>query len=169
MSDTILDEDWHAFLTCCNIACAGLGWKGLSTYQLDDPGIVSFNKEKNHLYILNWVALCFATQPSTHAAVSLSSENGRFTLHVLTDIRVWLLRYVSSKLHSYYGSEYGQWGKFAKTDIGGPARLAAPAECRGSLEAPSALDLLGSRVRAGSDVGLVGVVFYLGSELLCFA
>lgn len=84
MSDTILDEDWHAFLTCCIIACAGLGWKGLSTYQPDDPGIVSFNKEKNHLYILNWVALCFATQPSTHAAVSLSSENGHFTLHFLT-------------------------------------------------------------------------------------
>lgn len=84
MSDTILEEDWHTFLTCCNIACAGLGWKGLSTYQLDDPGIVNFNKEKNHLYILNWIAVCFATQPSTHAAISLSSENGCFTLHVLT-------------------------------------------------------------------------------------
>lgn len=81
---THTEEDWHAFLTSCNITCAGLGWKGLSTYQVNDPGIVRFNDEENHLYILNWIALCFAGHPSTHAAVSLSVTNGHFTLHVLT-------------------------------------------------------------------------------------
>lgn len=84
MSYTVSEEDLHSFLTSCIITCAGLGWRGFYTYQLDDPGLVNFNNEENHLYILNWIALCFASHPSTHAAVSLSSEKGHFTLHVAT-------------------------------------------------------------------------------------
>lgn len=69
MSYTVSGEDLHSFLTSCIITCAGLGWRGFYTYQLDDPGLVNFNNEENHLYILNWIALCFASHPSTHAAV----------------------------------------------------------------------------------------------------
>lgn len=78
MSDTVSEEDLHVFLTSCIITSAGLGWRGFHTYQLNDPGllVVNFRNEEKHLYILNWIALCFASHPSTHVAVSFSQRTG---------------------------------------------------------------------------------------------